>query len=70
MNILRTALAEFVGLFVDDGALALWAIVIVALVTVLVEVAGLPPLAGGALLTIGCLAILAESVLRAARRRR
>jgi Flp pilus assembly protein TadB len=67
MNALRTAFAEFIGLFIDDGALALAILVLVAVIAAAVEWAGLPPLAGGVLLLAGCLVILAESLRRAAR---
>ena len=70
MTALRLALGELVGLFIDDGNLAIFALVLIAVVTALVKLAGLPPLWGGALLLLGCLAILAESVLRATRSRR
>lgn len=68
MNALRTALLELLGLFVDDGALALFTILLVAAVTALASLAALPPLAIGALLFVGALAILAESIGRAARK--
>ena len=67
MNTLRLILKELMGMFIDDGSLALLALVLVALITVAVEFLALPPLAGGVLLLLGCLAILAESVRRAAR---
>ena len=67
MSVLKSIFTEFLGLFVDDGALALWSVVLIAIVTVLVKVLGVPPLMGAALLVLGCVAIIAESVLRAAR---
>jgi Flp pilus assembly protein TadB len=67
MNALRTAFAELVGLFIDDGALALAVLVLVGVVAAAVRWAGLPALTGGVLLLAGCLAILAESLHRAAR---
>jgi hypothetical protein len=65
---LHPVLAELLGLFVDDGSLALAALLLVAVVAVLAKLAMAPPILIGALLAIGCLAILIESVLRAARR--
>ena len=62
MNILRTIAREVVGLFIDDGALALLSLALIALVTVLVELAGLPAMWGALALLLGCLAILADSV--------
>ncbi len=49
------------------AGLALLALVLVAGVTAAVKLLSLPPLLGGALLLVGCLAILLQSVRRAAR---
>lgn len=68
MNALRTASLELLGLFVDDGALALLTLLLVAAVTALALFGWLPPLAIGALLFFGAVAILAESVNRATRK--
>ena len=70
MRLVRLVYAEILGLFVDDGSLALLSLLLVAGVTGLVKLAGLPPLWGGVLLLAGCAAILAESALRAVRKRR
>ncbi|TPJ34766.1 hypothetical protein FJ434_28475 [Mesorhizobium sp. B2-5-13] len=67
MNVLRLVAREFFGMFVDDGNLALLALVLVAAVTAGVKLLALPPLLGGGLLLVGCLAILLQSVSRAAR---
>jgi hypothetical protein len=69
LTALRIAFNELFGLFVDDGNLALFAVTLVAGVTAIVKLLGVPPLWGGILLLLGCLAILAESVRRAASRR-
>ncbi len=69
MNFLRIALQELIGMFIDDGALALLSIVLIAVIAVAVEYAGLPGFAGGILLLIGCIVILAESTYRAARKK-
>lgn len=66
MNVVRIALKELVGMFIDDGSLALLALILIAGVTAAVKLLALPPLLGGILLLIGCLAILVRSVLRAA----
>jgi hypothetical protein len=66
MNTVRVILREFVGMFIDDGSLALLALVLVALIAVAVAFLALPPLPGGVLLLLGCIAILADSVRRAA----
>jgi hypothetical protein len=67
MNIVRLAVREFIGMFVDDGNLALLALLLIAAITAAVKFLALPPLFGGVLLLIGCLAILLQSVRRAAR---
>jgi hypothetical protein len=68
-NILKVALKEFFGMFIDDGALALAALLLIAAVGVLVKFADVDALLGSALLLFGCLLILAESVARAARQK-
>lgn len=70
MSVVRIVLKELVGMFIDDGNLALLALMLIAWVTAAVKLLALPPLLGGILLLIGCLAILARSVRRAASRRR
>ncbi|RNJ44623.1 hypothetical protein B5V01_07075 [Mesorhizobium erdmanii] len=67
MSVIRLVAKEFLGMFVDDGNLALLALVLVAAVAAAVKLLALPPLLGGALLLVGCLAILLQSVRRAAR---
>ncbi len=69
MNLVRAIVAEVLGLFIDDGSLALLSLALVAAVTGLIKLVGIPPIWGGILLLLGCLAILAESALRAIRRR-
>lgn len=69
MNVLKLILSETVGLFIDDGALALLAILLIAFVAALVKYAGIDGLLGAGILFVGCLLILAESVARAARRK-
>jgi len=70
MAALSTALRQLVGLFVDDGSLALAIAAWLCLVALAVR---LWPAAGGwlaLLLAIGLLAILAENVLRTGRAKR
>jgi len=69
MNVIRLVFKELVGMFVDDGSLALLALILIALISAAVKLLALPPLIGGLLLLVGCLAILLESVRRAARGR-
>ena len=68
MNFIRGVIAELLGMFVDDGSLALLSVCLVAGVAALIKLVGLPPLWGGLLLLLGCLAILAESAVRASPR--
>lgn len=69
MKLARLVVKEIVGMFVDDGNLALLAVILVALITAGVKLLSLPPLAGGILLLAGCIAILVGSVRRAVPRR-
>lgn len=68
MSVIRTALSELIGMFIDDGSLATLCLILIAAVAGAVELLALPPLAGGVLLLAGCLAILVHSVLRAVKR--
>lgn len=61
MNLLRAVIKEIVSLFIDDGNLAAYAVLLIT------GVAGLPALWGSGLLFVGCIGILFESVTRAAR---
>jgi len=67
MNTLRAVLAEIAELFVDDGSLASFAIVLILLVAGAVKILDVPPLWGGLALLVGLVAILVESLSRAAR---
>ena len=68
MNIIRTAITELVRLFIDDGALALFTLGLIAAVTVAIKLFEIPPLIGGMALFLGFIVILAESVLRFSRK--
>ena len=69
MQWLRLTLREVYGLFVDDGSFAAWLLVwmVVACVALRFLHAGY---LGGPALALGLAVVLAESVLRTARRRR
>lgn len=67
MNSLKAALAEIGHLFVDDGSLASFAAVLILLVAGAVKIMDVPPLWGGLALLVGLVAILIESLTRAAR---
>jgi uncharacterized membrane protein YgdD (TMEM256/DUF423 family) len=70
MTIVRLVVKELVGMFIDDGNLALLALILIAAVTAAVKLLAMPALFGGVLLLVGCIAILIESVRRAARANR
>ena len=69
IDILKVAFREFFGMFIDDGALALAALLLIAAVGVLVKFVHVDALLAAALLLVGCLLILAESLARAARKK-
>ena len=63
---MRAVVAEIIGVFVDDGALAVGLLVWCAVVAgVRAVLPGLPLLAGG-LLALGCVVILLVNIRRAA----
>ncbi|MBB3287837.1 MULTISPECIES: hypothetical protein [Rhizobium] len=68
MTILRIALSELIGMFIDDGSLATLCLILILLIAGAVEILAFPPLAGGLLLLVGCLTILFYSVRRAVKR--
>lgn len=71
METLRAILDEVIGLFVDDGSLALALIVWCALVgLVALSGSGVMMALTGAALLAGCVAILLVNVVTAARKRR
>lgn len=70
MIILRDVLTELFGMFVGDARLTAAVLVVVAATAALIEVGDLSPLIGGGVLLVGCLAVLMDAVLRAARRQR
>lgn len=67
MSALVSVLRELFGLFVDDGALALAILAVVALAAVLAAFLPGAPLAGGAVLVFGCLGVLLANTLLASR---
>ena len=69
MKLFRAMLGEFIGLFVDDGALALLVAVLIVAVAVAVKLMGLSAIVGGFVLLIGCLGVLALSLVRAVGRK-
>ncbi len=69
MNLLKMIWDETFGMFVDDGALALQAVVLIAAVAGAVKLLGLSPLMGSALLLLGCVAALGLSLARKTRQK-
>jgi uncharacterized membrane protein YdjX (TVP38/TMEM64 family) len=68
MITLTSLLRELVKLFVDDGALALAIVAVVAAAAILATLMPAAPLAAGAVLLFGCLGALFASTTRAGRR--
>jgi len=67
MITLANMLRELAGLFVDDGALALAIIVVVAFAGMVVTSMPQASLAAGAVLLLGCLGVLFSSAVVAGR---
>jgi len=68
MTMLVTTSRMVIGLFVDDGSLALAILVVVLLAGILATLMLNAPLVAGSLLLIGCLAVLFANVMKAAQR--
>ena len=68
MSALAAALRELAGLFVDDGALALSILAVVALAGVCAASAPSAPLLAGGVLAFGCLGVFLANTLAATRR--
>ena len=68
MKVLIATLRELIGLFVDDGSLALMILAVVMLAGILATLMPDLHLAAGAVLLFGCLGVLLANVTRAARR--
>ncbi|MEI6098187.1 MAG: hypothetical protein WCS20_07790 [Alphaproteobacteria bacterium] len=68
MTWLKLVWDELLGMFVDDGALALQAAVLIAIVAVCVKGLGLNPLLGGIVLLLGCVVVLGLSLGRKTRK--
>ena len=67
MSAIRSAFRELVGLFIDDSALALLLVALIAIACAL-EALGVTHAVLGVLLVAGAVGALVASVLRAARR--
>ena len=69
MNTLAAIVRELVGLFVDDGALALAIGAVVVVAGVAAAFAPAVPWASGSILLLGCLGVLLLIVMSAKRRK-
>jgi hypothetical protein len=68
MKAIGMIIGELIGLFVDDGSLAIAIVVVVAIIALLIKAALIPAVIGGALLFLALIAVLAENLRRSARR--
>ncbi|HEV2625349.1 MAG TPA: hypothetical protein VGV62_09570 [Xanthobacteraceae bacterium] len=68
MNNLSAALRELIGLFVEDGALALAIAAVVVLAGIVVALVPTAAWLSGGILLLGCLGVLVADVLTAKRR--
>jgi Flp pilus assembly protein TadB len=70
MTILKDVLGELLSMFLGDARLSISILVVVAAAAALIDLAGLDPLVGGAVLLLGCLATVIVAVVMTARRER
>ena len=68
MNLVRDVVGELISMFLGDARLSAGVVAVVALSALLIDVLGVEPLIGGAVLVVGCLAVLVGAVMSAARR--
>ena len=69
MNAVVSVFRELLGLFVDDGSLALAILAVIAVAGIFSILMPGIPLAAGAILLFGCLGVLIVNVARASHRR-
>ena len=62
-----TVIQEVIGLFVDDGALAIAILGVVAFAALVAAAVPGMPLAAGAILALGCPGVLLINIVRASR---
>jgi hypothetical protein len=67
MRLLSAVARALLGMFVDDGSLALAVLAVIAVAAVLAFGFSAPPLLVGSVLALGCVAVLVLNVARAAR---
>jgi hypothetical protein len=68
MSAVKAVLAELLGLFVDDGGLALGILAVVAVAGALSVLQPELSLDASAILLLGCIGVLVANVIRAAQR--
>jgi len=68
MSVLSLIVRELIGMFIDDEFLAIAILAVVAATALLIFAFGAPPLVAGAVLPIGCIAVLLRSVASASRK--
>jgi hypothetical protein len=68
MNLIVGIMRQLLALFVDDGSLAVAILIVVTLAAIATSAFELSPAVAGGILIIGCILMLLENVLRAARR--
>jgi hypothetical protein len=68
MNLIVTTFKNLIGIFVEDGTLAILLIVWVGIVALVLPRVPIDSSWDGAILFAGCVAILIENVVRAGRR--
>lgn len=69
MSVIRTALSELWGLFIDDGSLALALVAWSAVAVWLLPLTPAAPASHAPILFLGCVTILIVNVLASARRK-
>ncbi len=69
MNVLTAVAHEVLGLFVDDGSLALAILAVVVLAAVAAAILPSVPLLAGAILLLGCLGVLLANLATVVRQR-
>ena len=67
MSASMAVIRELIGLFVDDGALAIAILGVVAFAALVAAAVPGMPLAAGAILVLGCPGVLLINILRASR---
>jgi uncharacterized membrane protein YhaH (DUF805 family) len=70
MNILREAAGEVLKMFVPDAWLVVGVLTVVSLAASLTRSGAVPPLVGGVILFLGCIAVLVASIALARQRYR